>query len=202
MRLIGRWRGGCRCLKDGASATYGTDAVAGVVNIIPRDDFSGAEVSVFYQEDGKGDMDEELYEFILGSDTENGHFVLAGSYSTRSTLEQTERPEFLREGFEMSDTGNPGKWLVPVRDATGAIVDSAVQRDPGCGVATDIGPGGTDVGRKGNFLTGDPRSATTSSISSSRGSPPTAAARRRIPVAGRKSFPSSWASTPGTRSGR
>ena len=31
-------------LKDGASATYGTDAVAGVVNIIPRDDFSGAEV--------------------------------------------------------------------------------------------------------------------------------------------------------------
>lgn len=147
-------------LKDGASATYGTDAVAGVVNIIPRDDFSGAEVSVFYQEDGEGDMDEELYEFILGSDTDNGHFVLAGSYSTRSTLEQTERPEFLREGFEMSATGNPGTWLVPVRDATGAIVDTAVQRDPGCGVATDIGPGGTDVGRKGNFLTGDPRSAT------------------------------------------
>ena len=32
-------------LKDGASAVYGSDAVAGVVNIIMRDDFEGFEVS-------------------------------------------------------------------------------------------------------------------------------------------------------------
>lgn len=147
-------------LKDGASATYGTDAVAGVVNVVPRKDFTGAELSVFYQQDDGNDFDEEMYEFIVGSETSNGHFVVAGSYSTRSTLEQTERPEFLREGFAMSSTGNPGTWLVPVRDETGAIVGSDVKRDPGCGVATDIGPGGTDVGKKGNFLTGSPHTAT------------------------------------------
>lgn len=144
-------------LKDGASATYGTDAVAGVVNVVPRKDFSGAEVSAFYQEDGEGDMDEEMYEFIVGTDTDNGHVVFAGSYSTRSTLEQTERPEYLREGFERSGTGNPGVWLVPTRDETGALTGATPLRDPGCGVATDIGPGGTDVGSKGNFLSGDPR---------------------------------------------
>ncbi len=158
-------------LKDGASATYGSDAVAGVVNIVPRKDFSGAKVSAFYQRDQDNDIDEELYEAMIGSETSNGHFMAAVSYSTRGTLEQTERPEFLREGFEMSATGNPGTWLVPVRDASGAFLDAdpdtpGIQtqprklRDPGCGVATGIGPGGTDVGSKGNWLTGDPRSAT------------------------------------------
>ena len=33
-------------LKDGASAIYGSDAIAGVVNIITRDDFDGAELSI------------------------------------------------------------------------------------------------------------------------------------------------------------
>ena len=35
-------------LKDGASAIYGTDAVAGVINFILRQDYRGAEVSAFY----------------------------------------------------------------------------------------------------------------------------------------------------------
>ncbi|MFM9577945.1 TonB-dependent receptor plug domain-containing protein, partial [Streptomyces turgidiscabies] len=33
-------------LKDGASAVYGTDAVAGVVNIILKDDFEGLDMNV------------------------------------------------------------------------------------------------------------------------------------------------------------
>jgi len=35
-------------LKDGASAIYGTDAIAGVINFILRDDYQGAEASVYY----------------------------------------------------------------------------------------------------------------------------------------------------------
>jgi outer membrane receptor protein involved in Fe transport len=35
-------------LKDGASAIYGSDAVAGVVNIITRDDFEGFEFNAGY----------------------------------------------------------------------------------------------------------------------------------------------------------
>ena len=37
-------------LKDGASAIYGSDAVAGVVNIILRKDFQGAKIRTHYQE--------------------------------------------------------------------------------------------------------------------------------------------------------
>jgi len=35
-------------LRDGAAALYGTDAVAGVVNYVLRDDFEGTELSVRY----------------------------------------------------------------------------------------------------------------------------------------------------------
>lgn len=139
-------------LKDGAAALYGTDAVAGVVNIITRKNFSGAEVSYFYTQDGEDDFYENSVEFISGTDTDNGHITVAASYRRKTTLEQTERPIFLTEGFERSGTGNPGDWLVPVRDATGAIVSSARMTDPGCGV--DNGSG-TDVGVKNNWRSGD-----------------------------------------------
>lgn len=41
-------------LKDGASAIYGTDAIAGVVNFILRRDFTGAEVSAYGTATGHG----------------------------------------------------------------------------------------------------------------------------------------------------
>ena len=42
-------------LRDGASATYGSDAIAGVVNIITRKNFQGGSVSVGYGESSRGD---------------------------------------------------------------------------------------------------------------------------------------------------
>lgn len=45
-------------LRDGASAVYGTDAIAGVINFITRKDFRGGEVSISYkkpQASGGGD---------------------------------------------------------------------------------------------------------------------------------------------------
>ena len=41
-------------LKEGATATYGSDAVAGVVNFILRDDFEGVEFSTGYEEISDG----------------------------------------------------------------------------------------------------------------------------------------------------
>jgi iron complex outermembrane recepter protein len=144
-------------LKDGASAIYGTDAVAGVVNIITRRNFSGSEISAFYLQDDDGDLREQQYEFLAGSDTANGHITMALGYKTRNTLRHLDRPKFTREGFQRSDTGNPGTWRVPVRDEDGNITGARVLRDPGCGAATAQSPGGSDIGEPGNFLSGDPR---------------------------------------------
>lgn len=42
-------------LKDGASAIYGSDAIAGVINIITRKDFDGAELTTYYGVTDHGD---------------------------------------------------------------------------------------------------------------------------------------------------
>ena len=54
-------------LKDGASAIYGSDAIAGVINFITRSDYTGAEVTGFY-----------------GTPTRGGGVSVAGNCSPRA----------------------------------------------------------------------------------------------------------------------
>ena len=56
-------------LKDGASALYGTDAVAGVVNVITRKDFSSIKTSFFHTEDKDGDLRESRIRLAIPSST-------------------------------------------------------------------------------------------------------------------------------------
>ena len=42
-------------LKDGGSATYGDDAIAGVVNVITKDDYNGADIVNYFGESQRGD---------------------------------------------------------------------------------------------------------------------------------------------------
>lgn len=54
-------------LKDGASTIYGSDAIAGVVNVILRKDFDGAEANAFIGSFDKGDGYKQSYDFTIGS---------------------------------------------------------------------------------------------------------------------------------------
>ena len=45
-------------VKDGASALYGSDAVAGVVNFITKKNYQGASVSLDYQDGAHGNNKE------------------------------------------------------------------------------------------------------------------------------------------------
>ena len=53
-------------LADGTSAIYGSDAVAGVVNVVPRLRFAGAESS-FRVGTADGDSEDVLASQILGA---------------------------------------------------------------------------------------------------------------------------------------
>ena len=53
-------------LKDGASSIYGSDAMAGVINIITRKNFDGAEVNAYYGQYGEGDGTKKNYDFVTG----------------------------------------------------------------------------------------------------------------------------------------
>ena len=141
-------------LKDGASALYGSDAVAGVVNIIPKKRFNGMETSFFRNQDSKGDHGESVIDFIMGSQTDKGHFTFAAEWRRRDELTQQERPEYrFPEAFARSETGNPGSYLVPDRGATGALTGSSTRLpDPGCGLID--GPGGTNEAAIRNNISG------------------------------------------------
>ncbi|RDI98789.1 TonB-dependent receptor, partial [Dyella solisilvae] len=68
-------------LKDGASSIYGSDAIAGVVNIILKDRMNGAAVSGQVGENEKGDGSQQAYSFTVGNTTEKSSLVFAATYN-------------------------------------------------------------------------------------------------------------------------
>ena len=67
-------------LKDGASSIYGSDAIAGVVNIITRDNFNGGEAHVYYGQFSKGDGERQALDLTLGSSNDRSSLVFGASY--------------------------------------------------------------------------------------------------------------------------
>ena len=98
-------------LKDGASAIYGTDAVAGVINFKTRNDFEGVDVQVEHRyRTDNGSQDDTSIDFALGNNTELGHFLLAASYLKRSIL-VGEEIDWLIPTDNTSGFGNPGSFI-------------------------------------------------------------------------------------------
>jgi iron complex outermembrane recepter protein len=75
---------------DGASALYGSDAIAGVANIITRDDVDGAQTYMRWGS-APGDTNERLFAQLLGGRSDNGRWLLAYEYSERSAVEAEDR---------------------------------------------------------------------------------------------------------------
>lgn len=67
-------------LKDGASAIYGSDAIAGVVDIRLKSNFSGAEMSASWGEFDEGDGRRQKYDFIVGFDGDRGNVMIGAGY--------------------------------------------------------------------------------------------------------------------------
>ena len=67
-------------LKDGASAVYGSDAVAGVVNIITRQDFEGVHASGYMGQYDEGDGNKEQWDIGFGTSNDKGNVYFNISY--------------------------------------------------------------------------------------------------------------------------
>jgi iron complex outermembrane receptor protein len=137
-------------LKDGASAVYGADAVAGVVNVILRKDFDGFEVS---GGTGAADgYDEYNASAIWGFNGEDSNMTLILDYWKNSTLKNVERKplstadQTSRGGVDnRSSRSFPGSFIVtfaPGEDGTEARADPTCPADrldePNC--FYDYGP--------------------------------------------------------------
>lgn len=78
-------------LKDGASAIYGSDAIAGVVNIITRKNYEGAQVGVSYGQTEKGDGAQRSADLTIGSAGERTSGVFSLSYSEQKSIMAGDR---------------------------------------------------------------------------------------------------------------
>ena len=104
-------------LRDGAAASYGSDAIAGVMNFRTRRDFTGVELSANHKiiEDSGGDTE---FGFIGGIDLAGGrgHITTSASGIRRSELEIYRRDWAIRPYAEnpkggWSSTGRPATFV-------------------------------------------------------------------------------------------
>jgi len=78
-------------LKDGASAVYGSDAIAGVVNIITKKDFQGTELKADASITDKSDGESGGFSLLHGTEIAGGNMVLGLQYSNRGEVIQSDR---------------------------------------------------------------------------------------------------------------
>jgi iron complex outermembrane receptor protein len=80
-------------LSDGASATYGSDAVSGVVNIILKTNYRGAEVGGRYGfSPNDGDYSERSYFGVFGAGTDKTQITVSTEWKKSDPLIQFQRP--------------------------------------------------------------------------------------------------------------
>ncbi len=78
-------------LKDGASAVYGSDAIAGVVNIILRSDFDGTELEVTTGQTSEGDGETSSAGLTMGARSDRGSVFINASYVEQKIIGAGDR---------------------------------------------------------------------------------------------------------------
>ena len=102
-------------LKDGASAIYGADAVAGVVNIITRRDFNGLEITAqtadWNNTDGAG---QDSFSIVTGRDFDRGNFVFGAEFVEQDEAFQRDTPwDFMQNSFYIYPGGCENQVAAP-----------------------------------------------------------------------------------------
>ena len=106
-------------LKDGASAVYGSDAIAGVVNIITKKDYEGTEITADGSITDKGDGESGGFSILHGSEVAGGNLVVGAQYSNRGEVIQSDR-DFVEPGESSFVPGGSLGGMVP--DGEGGFV--------------------------------------------------------------------------------
>ncbi|MCD9030818.1 TonB-dependent receptor [Luteimonas sp. Y-2-2-4F] len=142
-------------LKDGASSLYGSDAIAGVINIVTRRNFDGAEANAYVGQYGEGDGQTQSFDFTIGSVGERSSITFGAQYDKEDPIWARDRwwaidrypgvPEL--EWYSWTAVGavgnirnpaNPSQWLV-LRDGGDPtnLADYRPQINPNTGNYSD-----------------------------------------------------------------
>ena len=98
-------------ISGGASSTYGSDALSGVVNFILNDSFEGVQFDAQYGVTDRGDGETESYSVTLGGDIADGrgNAVLSVGRSVRQLIYNADREFAAISG--PSSTSPPGSTV-------------------------------------------------------------------------------------------
>jgi len=115
-------------LKDGGSATYGSDAVAGVVNVITKDTYNGADIVNYFGISQRGDFEVYHGSFTAGVADKplfGGKFsvVAAFDYYSQSPIESLDRWYAFGDRNKLSPKYPPQS--VAFFPANGSFVDAS-----------------------------------------------------------------------------
>jgi len=116
----------------GGAPIYGTDAVAGTVNIIMKDDFEGLSVDGQWGIDQRGDTQNGRIRGVWGANTADGrgNIILSGEYATTTELASRENSIARRQSAfcENPEAGLNALGL-PIVDPNDGIPDLVVCDD-------------------------------------------------------------------------
>ncbi|ATE70887.1 TonB-dependent receptor plug domain-containing protein [Lysobacter capsici] len=117
-------------LKDGASTIYGSDAIAGVINIITRKNFEGAEANAYIGQWGQGDGTRQNFDFTIGFTGDRGSVTIGAEYAKEDPVWARDRWFSIRRfptgekspprAGGLSGTTQWGALLIP----TGDVLDN------------------------------------------------------------------------------
>lgn len=134
MAAIGR----VEVLKEGASTTYGSDAIAGVVNFITRKPFTGLELNANYRYIDGSDGGDYGASILGGFAGDHANLLVSLAYSHRSDLPVTERDWAVRPYATNPEGGwttgsNPSRFYqVDDNYAFVGAGSPVATADPGC----------------------------------------------------------------------
>jgi iron complex outermembrane recepter protein len=125
-------------IKDGASTRYGADAIGGVINLITRPKFDGAEASLLTSTSQRGDGTEYDASLVVGGTTDNQrtYFVFGGGYQRHQPVFAGDRAfsSFQRSyGFANKAERRIGSLAVP-----GGRLDASSIDVTGTGMPTGL----------------------------------------------------------------
>jgi outer membrane receptor protein involved in Fe transport len=124
-------------LPNGASALYGADAVAGVVNYILRDDFEGAEISVSYGDStASTDEGKTNVSAVIGGQVGDHSLMLVGDWFKRNAFYDRDR-SYTADSFRPSQQG----FYPSFNDLFANTFDQTEEPGDGGCPASDFGSG-------------------------------------------------------------
>ena len=99
----------------GSSTIYGSDAIGGVVNLITREDYDGAEITGSYTSTQDNDGHVSDVQFVAGQTSDRGYLTFGGELVDQHAVFQGDRKYSARTEFIASDgsIGTSGNRITP-----------------------------------------------------------------------------------------